>query len=341
MIERKRKRSRVVVSDPITLLRENFLLPQTNSITLFWEFCTSMSPTDPLNVFVDTLGLSLCGPFEVLHGISVEEPHLKWRFFYDLPELVTIAYTKKTRTFPEGFHVCYYRDEPFQEPQGVVSNIPKESCQFEYIGGNMFQAMKACLQKVISENGNYNSASIKKCKKMIQKLDTFIIVHSIDFTVESGLWKERRKKIVANDISRLGIVVPYDKKTCQGYRPLHFEGKELAKVLDECKNSSSESRDESQLQELITWASIAVDEGDFGTGFHLGRTLFLSDKPTDERPLFQTLAKKFLCTAYRLLNREEFIGIVEMHCKARATSSSTQLKKVVKKRRMFGASAAQ
>lgn len=78
--------------------------------------------------------------------------------------------------------------------------------------------------------------------------------------------------------------------------------------LEEC--SSQKEKDEvlSQLQPVITYATIAVDECDFGTGLEIGIDLFCSGLKE-----LQSNAASSLSTVYSLLKRDAFAKIIKVN----------------------------
>lgn len=63
----------------------------------------------------------------------------------------------------------------------------------------------------------------------------------------------------------------------------------------------------SKLQPVITYATIAVDECDFGTGLELGINLFASGLSE-----LEPSAQSALCSVYPLLKREKFSNIIKV-----------------------------
>lgn len=74
---------------------------------LLFDFLSSLD--SPL----DVLGLNLTGPFDLLNGkiqkennFSKAELHLHGRFYYDIPEMMTVLYDCSLNN---SFHVAYFR----------------------------------------------------------------------------------------------------------------------------------------------------------------------------------------------------------------------------------------
>ena len=63
----------------------------------------------------------------------------------------------------------------------------------------------------------------------------------------------------------------------------------------------------SELHEVITWANIAVDEGDVGTALELGVNLFCFDSQ-----FFNSMIVQLLTSAYKLLKRDCFAAIIKV-----------------------------
>lgn len=141
----------------------------------------------------------------------------------------------------------------------------------------------------------------------------------------------RKVDIVAKTFHKAGIVVPYDRKTDIGYRPLSeseskLSGKlslyiytfllttliyleTLQKIL-KCYRDSSESKKietMDKLQPIINYANIACDECDFGTGLELGIDIFCDGNPDLHR-----VCKQLLVTVYNLLRRTQFATIIKV-----------------------------
>ena len=70
---------------------------------------------------------------------------------------------------------------------------------------------------------------------------------------------------------------------------------------------------QSELDDLVNWATIANDEGDFGASLQLGQDLF------NHAPAFGPLAARILNTSYTLLGRTSLARIAAQHGKQRAS----------------------
>eukprot|EP00922_Rhytidocystis_sp_ex-Travisia-forbesii_P034968 GHVS01051937.1.p1 GENE.GHVS01051937.1~~GHVS01051937.1.p1 ORF type:complete len:142 (-),score=17.73 GHVS01051937.1:870-1295(-) len=94
------------LDDRVNEVEQLYSLKVGTDFTAFFSFCSQLCSADPLNALLP-LGLKLVGPFEVLAGQSVAEPHTAHRLFYDVPEFVTVAVSTDS-----DLHYGLYRDTP-------------------------------------------------------------------------------------------------------------------------------------------------------------------------------------------------------------------------------------
>lgn len=102
-------------------------------------------------------------------------------------------------------------------------------------------------------------------------------------------------------------------RTQVGYRELAMSDKDLRNLFDKMllKDVNKESI-LTQLQPVLTFASIALDECDFATGLELGLNIFAHGVTA-----LNATAKRFLTSAYNLLNRDTFAHIAKVHLNSR------------------------
>ena len=164
----------------------------------------------------------------------------------------------------------------------------------------------------------------------------------IDCRKGGQAWQLRQKSVVARTFSGLGLVVPYDKKTELGYRPLSCTDKELKALLRRIATAKAKHRsssgtggkvaDTSELDEMITWCNIANDECDFGMGLHLGLNLLAFD-PADNSLQdggegaghFGGYIRQLLEMCYMLLGRMAWSDVVRAHMQGRDRPSLSVL----------------
>ncbi|CAG2100753.1 unnamed protein product [Medioppia subpectinata] len=291
------------------VLKEIFLFEMPKDFFYLWHFCKSLDPRKPEDALIDGLGLRLVGPYDVLTG-RIKKSAIKdrdqvlchWRFYYDLPEFQTILASNTN-----GYHLGYFRDEPYEENPIVVSNSGDNSCMIEGMADNICAALYLLIQR-----RKPKAASNAKCLTELEsKLKEFCTKNKINFTENSRL-KSRKPKVNAKTFNELGFVVPYDKKTEVGYRPLPQTNSELKKLLSAIMKVDVDVRNESKsladLQEIIQLVSYANDEYDFGMGLELGIDLFCFGEQYFHKSLLYLLS-----TAYELLKREPFCRIIKAH----------------------------
>lgn len=98
--------------------------------------------------------------------------------------------------------------------------------------------------------------------------------------------------------------------------------KELMTLLDKLDKASPEQTPRllSELQPVLTFATIALDECDFGTGIRLGWELLFHGSDS-----LNSKISHYLSISYRLLAKEEFAKIAEAHMKNRKKSSELSI----------------
>lgn len=114
-----------------------------------------------------------------------------------------------------------------------------------------------------------------------------------------------------------GVVIIHHCRTQLGYRNLAMQDKELKQLFDRLeKPDVNKTKILSELQPVLTFASIALDECDFGTGLELGLNILAHGVKT-----LNATAIRFLTSSYNLLNRDVFAKIAEVHLNCRKVGS--------------------
>lgn len=304
-------------------LKNKFKVQMPQDFFDFWEFCKDVNQKCPSDALLDTLGLQLGGPYDVLSGAfkkhkSPSEPCyvLHWRYYYDPPEFQTVI-----RGDTEiQHHLGYYRDDPKEMPAFVGLNTAKQECTIYQQGDNLFAAVKLHIDKL--------TKSVKDKKKLaaIKKLGASLTswAKTKDYCLDqkSKSMKARDKKVCTKTFHGAGIVVPIDDNDV-GYRELPETDASLKKMLKkivESKTDEERMRHFDPLQEIITFVQFANDECDYGEGLELGLDLFANGSP-----LFHSALRNLLTVAYSLLGRDEFSEILEAHLKDRRKDNPSQL----------------
>nr|XP_034184968.1 histone PARylation factor 1 isoform X1 [Osmia lignaria] len=294
-----------------------FLTEMPDDFYQFYEFCKSINEKDCFNALKD-LHIQLVGPYDVFRDkflnfkVESKEALLRhWRYYYDPPEFQTIVKVDGK----DGLHFGYWRDEIAEKPVFVAKNKAAINGLIEAAAENIFEAIDAYIGNKLKLANPFEKTRISQLHK---KLRNFVKENQIQFDKKTGNMQARERKVVARTLHKAGIVVPYNKKTELGYRNLAVTDSELRKILDQMKQASTDEGRKtplSKLEEVIRLATIAADECDFGTCLELGHDLFTSGVS-----IVQTKALNMLSLAYTLLQRPQFLEIVEAHLKGRTKS---------------------
>ncbi|XP_071779374.2 histone PARylation factor 1 [Centroberyx gerrardi] len=289
----------------------------------FWDFCKGLCPDNPRDALVDTLGLRLVGPFDILaeaHKNSQNpQPnfHLHWRYFYDPPEFQTIL----QGSGDSQHHMGYYRDTPDSLPSFVGENDAKKGCSITQMGDNVFAAVHLYLLKKRKERGSQKAGG-----EALGNLEAKLRgrAETLGFSLEQKTkgMKQRDKKVVTKTFHGAGIVVPVDKNDV-GYRELPETDaglKKICKAIAEARNDEERVKAFGPLQEMITFVQFANDECDYGMGYELGIDLFCYGSH-----YFYKVIRQLLPMAYSLLKRNLFGEILEAHLSSRSRDNLDQL----------------
>nr|6TX1_A Chain A, Predicted protein [Nematostella vectensis]6TX1_B Chain B, Predicted protein [Nematostella vectensis] len=312
---KRRKRTKTDIgcqSSAIKKIKEMFDAVMPEDFYDFWAFCEELNPKNPEDALMDTMGLQLVGPYDVLtgklDGLSESSYHLHWRYYYDPPEFMTVIRGNED----QGFHIGYYRDEPQALPVFVASNKAKVSCEMSVIGENLFSALNTCITE------NLKKIKDKSQQSSLKKMQTSLITKAKELqyslATTTPAIKARNKKVNSKTLHKAGIVVPVNAMDV-GYRPLTVTDAELKKMLKtitESENKSAKDKASDELQELLTFVQFANDEGDYGMGLELGLDLFCFGSKQFHNTILQLLP-----LAYQLLGREKYAKIIQEHLENR------------------------
>ncbi|KAG6459826.1 histone PARylation factor 1-like [Manduca sexta] len=291
-----------------SVLKELFLVDMPDD---FFKFYECLNSDGAIEKTLASVNLELIGPYELLLGklpkLDDKELYLvHWRFFYDPPEFQAVLKKKDSE-----YHIGYFRDDPNEKPAFVGSNDSAKDCRITILADNLFGAVFQYLRN--AKPGTTPHLAMK-FNTIMSKLKKYC-ENENNFSIDVFNTKKRKAAQVANTLHHAGITAKYDKKTKLGYRPLVETDENLKKIFAKLKDAKTkEAKDEafSELQPVINYASIAVDEYDFGTALELGIDLFCSGLKELEHNALCNLS-----TAYSLLDRKTFIKIIEAHLKYR------------------------
>ncbi|KAJ8964156.1 hypothetical protein NQ314_005088 [Rhamnusium bicolor] len=289
-------------------IKQKFLVDMPEDFYQFWNFCKKLKPNNPLEGLKD-IGLILVGPFDVLAGKfekikkSDDAYLIHWRYYRDPPEFQTVLKgDDKT-----GYHIGYFRDTPEDPPVFLASNCAKKDGILQQMGENIFSAVNIYLNELKKSGDPFKKMHIGRIQAAVKKEAEEL---KLDLSPRTDGIVAREKQIVTRTFNKIGLVVPYARKTQLGYRPLSLKNSELSALLTKLQNALPEQKSKylSELQPLFTNTSIATDECDFGTGIELGWDIISHGIDS-----LNSTILRFLTTNYRLINRETFAKITEAH----------------------------
>ncbi|XP_011640259.1 histone PARylation factor 1-like [Pogonomyrmex barbatus] len=200
------------------IIMDLFLVKMPKDFFQFYEFCKNISKDNPL-LACKSVRLKLVGPYDVLDGkiTSIDgdkEKYLThWRYYYDVPEFQTIMKCDDK----EGLHFGYWRDDTMEKPVFIAKNRANVNGIFEPVAENIFGAVDAYLQNKTKSANPFEKTSIIR---LHSQLKNFAKKHNITLEKNSVNMRARERRVVARTFHKVGIVVPYDKKTQLGYREL-------------------------------------------------------------------------------------------------------------------------
>ena len=293
-----------------------FLVPFDDDTFELFEVAAREKPHAPSSAWASA-GLTLLAPFKVLGGelAAASATPLSERGAYDPPELQPLARLSE----PSGAiaTVGYWRDEPSATEALLVVSRPNAEKQGPGVEirvldeTHLLPALAQLCKQASTAASLRSQAYLKVANALGAAAEACGVASVVDAgEVKAGMAdKARRKAAIAPTSSKMGIRVPYDRKTEVGYRKLDPSGAPLRKLLDELEKASGAKQASMQkdLDDLIGWANIANDECDFGASLQLGHDLF------NHSLAFAPVAARTLYTAYTLLEREPYAQIAKMH----------------------------
>lgn len=287
-------------------MKDLYSLEMPEDLYHFWDFCKELCPDNPCGALIDTLGLQLVGPFDILAGAhknikTKPNLHLHWRYFYDPPEFQTIIINNGSK-----LHFGFYRDTPDSLPSFVGESDSNKGCSITQMGDNVFAAVYLYLQRKKKEKGSQKADLESLEDKLQDKAEAL----GLSLEQKTKDMKQRDKKVVTKTFHGAGIVVPVDKNDV-GYRELPETDaglKKICKAIAEAKSDEERIKAFGPIQEMVTFVQFANDECDYGMGYELGMDLFCYGSH-----YFHKVIKQLLPMAYNLLKRTLFGEIVEAH----------------------------
>ncbi|TRY72495.1 hypothetical protein TCAL_10382 [Tigriopus californicus] len=301
-------------------LKQKFLMDYPPDFYCFWQFCQERNRDHPELALVDTCGLRLTGPFDVLAGAwtgTARRPSADYlahaRYFYDPPEFQTVLASADERQL---FHIGYFRDDPAALPDFVASNDPAQDCRLNVMGDNLFAAVYRYVMDVMRDAEPFRQTALEKLKAALHVYTTMKIQdHDFSLDLRTPKIKSRERRKVATTFQGVGLVVPYNKETQVGYREIPETTASLKRIFKNINEASTEEKRAQAmdvLQELMTNVQFANDEGDPGMSVELGLNAFATGGPHLHGSI-----EHLLGVGYELMDRPEYAQVIRAHLKRR------------------------
>lgn len=218
---------------------------------------------------------------------------------FDPPEIVTVVEVVGSKPLHWGYH----RDAPETRPRCVVASVPDKKHKrgrFDELAPTLLDAMTSHGQTFVSKLRDGDKDRKEAAKSCLQR----VVAAAKALPAASSPFR----RPIDTTLNKLGIAVPYDKKTEVGWRELSVSDAELQAYLEKLLETKArgESPNFTELDRLITFANIANDECDPGQALKLGLDLFtVVELDSDTANL--------LTPTYKLLNRDKFAEVIEAH----------------------------
>ncbi|CAH8570871.1 unnamed protein product [Dicrocoelium dendriticum] len=247
----------------VDAIQHGFHLKFPDEYLWFYAFCCSVNPDDPLRAFEQVTDLHLVGPFELLHSelafpIEPGKFALCYRYFHDPPEFVTLL------KGPDYCHIGCWRDSPEELPSAIVFSNAAENGHMDLIAPNLFSALKVLLDRKLVAG-----------QELLNKLEIFARKHQIPITVSESAIRARLHTCVCPTLNGIGLRINL-RESGLGYRPLSVSNSKLSSILQHVVGADTDENRLSKLEavdELVTFAQFACDEGDFGQSLELGLSM--------------------------------------------------------------------
>ncbi|ETV95653.1 hypothetical protein H310_11072 [Aphanomyces invadans] len=294
-------------------LKKDWLFDAPDEFFAIHSLAAHLNHSNPSRAFVEALSMELTGPFDVLsaawtHLDFPTHEYLHGRCYYDPPEVITVARS-------DSMSFGYFRDDPSDVPKYVVKGR-ESSGSFDFVHECFAHVLFDRLEGATKPHPHLTTiraflttqygccvapASTPKHKR--QKTSTSSLAS------RESCQCRRRAEQVAPTLSGLGIVVPVHAISRIGFRDLPVTHSKLRKLLE------APTRDKA-VDDLITRATIACDECDFGTALQLGLDLWTQGAK------FEVEAVALLESAYMMLRRIPFGVLARRHVEHRRLPSS-------------------
>ncbi|CAH8570920.1 unnamed protein product [Dicrocoelium dendriticum] len=187
----------------------------------------------------------------------------------------------------------------------------------DLIAPNLFSALKVLLDRKLVAG-----------QELLNKLEIFARKHQIPITVSESAIRARLHTCVCPTLNGIGLRINL-RESGLGYRPLSVSNSKLSSILQHVVGADTDENRLSKLEavdELVTFAQFACDEGDFGQSLELGLSMLAfhpKDLPLEKANVLNSRISCLLGVGYRLAGRYEFSDVIQAHMNARRTDPMT------------------
>lgn len=292
-------------------------------------------------------GVSCCGLYDWLAGafdgvpLKRVKPWLHWRFFYDLPQLMTVyravASDDEVKREAHGalkgegdWHCGYWRDAPDDAPPFLVA-CPNTRPDYTVQGATVYHAMHRHLlhlRNLASKGPLASPAAAATLDATLTRLLAHAEAQGVTVVTPAGApqpslkdaaYLERKRRVLAPTLTGLGFVCPYDDKTEVGFRPLPITGKALHAMLARMQREEDGGGavDYTEWDGVQTLLTLAMDECDPGTVQLFCQEVFSSLPPQGAR-VVEGEVSQGMRRAWELMGgREQWRRCIAQHLKYR------------------------
>ena len=261
-----------------------------------------VDPCGPLH------GLSCCGLYDWLAGVFDHvplrrvKPWLHCRYFFDLPQLMTLYRAVRSPDAGEGggveadWHCGYWRDAPEDAPPFLVTAANTRP-DYTVQGATVYHALHRHLlhlRNLASKGAHAHPPAAAALDAALTRLLSHARAEGVTVVTAMGApqpplkdpaYVARKARVLAPTLTGLGFVCPYDTATEVGFRPLPVGGKALQAMLRRMQREEDGGGavDYTEWDGVQTLLTLAMDECDPGTVQLFCEEVFCSNPPEGVR----------------------------------------------------------
>ena len=303
----------------------------------------------------DLQGVHCCGVCDWLAGLfdgverSKLKPWLHWRYFFDLPQLMTtFRATSDAKDGGgeegkevDGWHCGYWRDAPKDSPPFLVSATASKP-DYTVEGPTMYHAVHRHLLHLRNVASNPKQPSpaaaayITAIDGITARLLSHAESHGVSVLTGAGnpkpplrdpAYLARKQHVLAPTLTGLGFVCPYDAKTDVGFRPLPMSQKALQAMLQRMQKEDEGGGAVSYAEwdGVQTLLTLAMDECDPGTVELFCSEAFCTNPPDGVRVVEGEISQGMRRAWEMMGDREGWRRCIAQHLKYRYRKTLSQV----------------